>query len=199
MLEYLSDMFGKEHINKQRIEISGLPIYMNSYEYELYTIFNKSFIFMKNKNEFNIHSYVTYEEFQIYGYLIVGYDANGNKYVNRLTIDKVYGGNNLGGNTNNANINLTNGNINTLFGGGKKASTTSATTSIQNVTINKEIYGGGDEAEVDTVELNINNSTVGSSTNNGVIYGGGNAAKVNNTLELNINKTNVYALALIFK
>ena len=33
MLEYLSDMFGKEHINKQRIEISGLPIYMNSYEY----------------------------------------------------------------------------------------------------------------------------------------------------------------------
>ena len=142
--------------------------------------------------EFNIHSYVTYEEFQIYGYLIVGYDANGNKYVNRLTIDKAYGGNNLGGNTNNANINLTNGNINTLFGGGKKASTTSATTSIQNVTINKGIYGGGDEAEVNTVNLNINNSTVGSSTNNGVIYGGGNAAKVNNTLELNINKTNVY-------
>ncbi len=51
-------MFGKEHINKQRIEISGLPIYMNSYEYELYTIFNKSFIFMKNKNEFNIYSYL---------------------------------------------------------------------------------------------------------------------------------------------
>ena len=58
MLKYLSDMFGKEHINKQRIEISGLPIYMNSYEYELYTIFNKSFIFMKNKNEFNINSYL---------------------------------------------------------------------------------------------------------------------------------------------
>ena len=31
---------------------------MNSYEYELYTIFNKSFIFMKNKNEFNINSYL---------------------------------------------------------------------------------------------------------------------------------------------
>ena len=87
MLEYLSYVFGKEHINKQRIEISGLPIYMNSYEYELYTIFNKSFIFMKNKNEFNINSYLKHriiiEEKYNFDTVLV---LNNSKEVQRLNL-----------------------------------------------------------------------------------------------------------------
>ena len=140
--------------------------------------------------EFNIHSYDEYENFKIYGYALVGQDANGNKYTSSLKVDKLYGGNNLGGNTINANIELTRGNINTLFGGGKKAETTSANTNISNVTINEAIYGGGDEAKVDNVIININSSVVGTN-NTGAIYGGGNAAEVTTSLELNVNKTKV--------
>lgn len=140
---------------------------------------------------FNIHSYDTFENFKIYGYTLVGYDQNNNKYISDLLIDKAYGGNNLGGNTINANIDLTNGKINTLFGGGKKAITTNATTKINNVTINKGIYGGGDEAEVDKVGLSINNSTIGNIDEKAVVYGGGNAANVNNELNLNVTSSEI--------
>ena len=43
---------------------------------------------------------------------------NGNKYIGKLNVDKMYGGNNLGGTTASANINLTEGNINTIYGYG---------------------------------------------------------------------------------
>lgn len=141
--------------------------------------------------EFNIHSYDTYENFKILGYLLVGYDANGNKYIGKLNVDKIYGGNNLGGTTTSANINLTNGNINTIFGGGNKASVTTASTNINNVTVNKSIYGGGNEADVSSVTLNIDSSTIGNTENKAVIYGGGNAAKVTNSLEVKVNSSEV--------
>lgn len=141
--------------------------------------------------EFNIHSYDTYENFKILGYLLVGYDANGNKYIGKLNVDKIYGGNNLGGTTTSANINLTNGNINTIYGGGNKASVTTASTNINNVTVNKSIYGGGNEADVSSVTLNIDSSTIGNAENKAVIYGGGNAAKVTNSLEVKVNSSEV--------
>ena len=141
--------------------------------------------------EFNIHSYDTYENFKIYSYMLIGYDTNGNQYTSKLTVDKMYGGNNLGGITNNAQIDLTAGSINVLFGGGNKASVTNSSTNIDNVVINEEIYGGGNEADVSSVILNINNSEVGNITKKGVVYGGGNAAKVTNSLELNINSSEI--------
>ena len=141
--------------------------------------------------EFNIHSYDTYDNFKIYGYLLVGYDTNGNKYIGKLIVDKMYGGNNLGGTTNNSHINLTTGNINTLYGGGNKATVTNTNTNINNVIINREIYGGGDEAEVSTALLNIDNSIIGSDEEKGVVYGGGNAARISNTLELNITSSEI--------
>lgn len=142
--------------------------------------------------EFNIHSYDEYENFKIYGYVIVGTDANGNQYTTGLLIDKSYGGNNLGGSTINANINLTAGNINTLYGGGKKAETTNATTNVSNVTINEGIYGGGDAAPVQKVIINITSSVIGNENKDAVVYGGGNSADVNEQLELIVNKTTIY-------
>ncbi len=139
--------------------------------------------------DFNIHSYEEYQNFRIYGYTLIGFDQNGNKYKVNTKIDKLYGGNNLGGNTINANINLTRGEINTLFGGGKKAETTNCTTNISNLTINDSIYGGGDEAKVDNVIINVNSSKVG--LNQGAIYGGGNNAEVTTKLELTVTSTEV--------
>ena len=142
--------------------------------------------------EFNIHSYDTFDNFKILGYLLVGYDNNGNKYISKLNIDKMYGGNNLGGTTTNANIDLTSGSINTIYGGGNKAKVETSTTKTNNVTINNAIYGGGNIAEVDNASLNITSSTIGNETNKGEVYGGGNAAKVTKKLELNIDSSTVY-------
>ena len=141
--------------------------------------------------DFNIHSYDTYQDFKILGYLLVGYDNNGNKYIGKLNVDKMYGGNNLGGTTASANINLTEGNINTIYGGGNKASVTTATTDINNTNINNAIYGGGNEAEVSNVSLNINNSIIGNNNNKAVIFGGGNAANVINNLDINIASSDI--------
>ena len=142
--------------------------------------------------EFNIHSYDTYENFKIVGYLLIGYDANGNKYINKLNVDKMYGGNNLGGITTNVNIDLTNGSINTIYGGGNKANVTTSTTNVDGVNINDVIYGGGNEADVTSVVMNISNSTIGTSTKKATIYGGGNAAKVTSSLELNVTSSEVF-------
>ena len=140
--------------------------------------------------EFNIHSYDTFEEFKILGYLLVAKDTSNNQYQTKLNIDKAYGGNNLGGEVSTSNINLTSGIINTLYGGGKKATTTNAITSIQDVIINNSIYGGGDEADVKSVTLNINTSEVGTQSE-GQVYGGGAFAKVTDSLALNITESKI--------
>ena len=95
--------------------------------------------------DYHIHSQVAYEDFQIYGCSFVGYDSSGNKYVasceNTLKATNIYGGNNLGGQTNTANINLTSGLIDYIYGGGKQAQTQDATLNITGTTVKKAIYG----------------------------------------------------------
>ena len=136
---------------------------------------------------FHIHSQVPYEDFQIYGYSFVGFDANGNKYTNNLQINNLYGGNNEGGITTNTHIDLTDGVINYLYGGGNKAKTTNTNISLENTKITNSIFGGGNEASVDDVIMNISSSTIGTSSKEGTIFGGGNKAAINNTIKMQID------------
>ena len=115
------------------------------------------------KFDFNIHSYVSFEEFKINGYSIVGYDADGNKYIgysnDGITADYIYGGNNAGGKTITSNINLTRGNIDEIYGGGESAETTTSNIDISSLYVNN-IYGGGDKATTDIVNMNVVSATI---------------------------------------
>ena len=141
------------------------------------------------KFDFNIHSYVSFDEFKIIGYSIVGYDANGNKYVgysnSGVKASYVYGGNNAGGKTVSTNVNLTRGEIGEIYGGGYSAISTNSNIDISYLTADN-IYGGGNKATVDDVNVNISGAHV-----NNNIYGGGNAAKVNKGVILNVTDTTV--------
>lgn len=146
--------------------------------------------------DFYIHSYVPYQEFKLLGWMLKGYDAANNEYLaysfDNLIAEKLYGGNNAGGQTNSANIDLDFGEIGNLFGGGKKAITGTTIVDVDGVNILDSIYGGGDEAAITTTTIDVKNSTVGSLASNGNIYGGGNAADVNDTVELSVSETNVF-------
>lgn len=128
---------------------------------------------------FNVHSYVSYDDFKICGYVMIGRDSSGNTYktvvYNDLYLTNLYGGNNEGGITNSSNILLTKGDVDTAYGGGKKADVTKTNIVINGATIEKAIYGGGDQALVST---NTNLEILGSSIVKGDAYGGGNEAKV---------------------
>lgn len=136
---------------------------------------------------FHIHSLVPYEDFQIYGYSFVGFDANGNKYTNSLLVNNLYGGNNEGGKTTNTHIDLTTGKINYLYGGGNKAETTNTNINLTNTTITSEAFGGGNEASVEDVIMNTSSSTIGTPDKEGAVYGGGNKAAINDTIKLKID------------
>lgn len=146
---------------------------------------------------FNIQSYLPYEEFQVLGYMIKGYDSNGNSYISssfdKLRANYVYGGNNKGGITSISNVNLTAGEIDYIFGGGKEAVTGNTNVNLNDLIVNKAVYGGGDAASVTDVILNINNTTIGSENEKGNVYGGGNDAKVDgNIITVMDNSTRVY-------
>ncbi len=140
---------------------------------------------------FNIHSYVPYDDFEVKGYYIIGYDSSNNKYVaysyNDLEVDKLYGGNNAGGVTTSANIDLEHGTINQLYGGGAYAVTGTSNVELENVTITDSVFGGGDNASITSVTANITSSTIGSQAHPGAIYGGGDAAAVDQTVNLTID------------
>lgn len=168
---------------------SGYYINQNNQYYGTNSINpNNTFTF-----DFHIHSYVAYEDFEIYGYYFTGTDSSGNKYVNYQDIGDIYGGNNQGGQTDNTHINLNIGNINNIYGGGKKATTKTSTIDINNTNIYKNIYGGGDEAQINTVNMKVSSSTIGTDSQLGNIYGGGNLAEVTGNIIMNVeNNTLVY-------
>ena len=144
---------------------------------------------------FNIHSYVPYDDFKVQGYVIKGYDSANHEYVaysySNLEVDKLYGGNNAGGVTTTANIDLNHGNLNHVYGGGAYAVTGASNVELENVTINDDFFGGGDNAAITVVNASITGSTIGSANHPGVVYGGGNAAAVNQTVDLTIDGNTV--------
>ena len=142
---------------------------------------------------FNIHSSVDYEDFKVYGYIITGKDSNGNEYKsihfeNDIYANKVFGGNNNGGQTDTSHINITNGNYGSVYGGGEKATTKTTNVTLSGVTIDEVVYGGGDQAPVSTntnVLINNNANILGQ------VFGGGNEGIVNGSTNIEINSATV--------
>ena len=118
----------------------------------------------------------TYDDFEITGYYIVGYDESGNEYVmvedSGLNVGELYGGNNLGGTTTTPSIILTKGTYNNIYGGGNQAVTNgSPVLNLSNIEVNNSIYGGGNQAtELGNTTVNVHGNT--SVVKN--IFGGGN-------------------------
>ena len=141
---------------------------------------------------FNIHSYVDYEEFKVCGYVFIGYDDDGNMYktvgYDDLYATNVFGGNNEGGITTTSNINLTDGNIDSVYGGGEKATTDNPNVLIDGATINKVVYGGGDQAPItnDTIVEIKNKANI-----LGNVYGGGNEGIVNGKTTVNVTESTI--------
>lgn len=101
---------------------------------------------------------------------------NGN--INTVNI---YGGNNLGGVTNNPNIEINSGTIENIFGGGNQAAVPTTNIKINDGNI-QNIYGGGNQA---TVENDTNVEVLGGVIGNNV-YGGGNEGTVTGNTSVNI-------------
>lgn len=146
---------------------------------------------------FNVHAYVSLEDYQIYGYVLIGKDQNGTTYfktsLDDLRVYNLYGGNNQGGMTDTTNIDLTSGEFDLIYGGGNQAVTTTSNINSSNIKVNDSLYGGGNEASCHDVFVTLKSSTIGSNDIEGNFYGGGNKAEVlnNATLEINDN-TKVY-------
>lgn len=89
------------------------------------------------------------------------------------TIDNIFGGNNMGGTTSQANVYVNGGTIGNVYGGGNEAEVDSPIVHVQVATVNN-IFGGGNMAQItgDT-DVVITNATI--LTN---IYGGGNEGEV---------------------
>lgn len=139
---------------------------------------------------FNIHAYVAYDEFKVYGYMITGYDDAGGKYktviFDEMYVTNMFGGNNEGGKTKVSNIQLTKGIVDSVYGGGEKATTDETHVDIGGATIKKVVYGGGDQAPITTnteVSLHSNANVLGT------VYGGGNAGVVNGETNVSVNKS----------
>ena len=105
----------------------------------------------------------------------------------------LYGGNNEGGTTNDAYILLTGGVVTNLYGGGNKAKTTNTNIDISNTLIENSFFGGGNEASVETVSAKVKSSTIGSTSNDAKMFGGGNKARINDKISFTISdNTQVY-------
>lgn len=142
--------------------------------------------------EFNIHSYVEYDNFEIIDYMFIGYDDNGNIYKVissiDLSVNNLLGGNNLGGVTDVALVDLTKGEYGTIYGGGNKAVTNNPSVSLSKVKVRDTVYGGGNEALITTdtiVDITDNSTILGS------VYGGGNAGVVNDGTSVAITESTV--------
>ena len=143
--------------------------------------------------DFHVFSNVSYDEFAIKEVILFGYDDSGNLYTTKAKVTNLYGGNNEGGITRNANILLTSGVVTNLYGGGNKAETTNTNIDISNTLIESSFFGGGNEASVETVSAKVKSSTIGSTSNDAKMFGGGNKARINDKISFTISdNTQVY-------
>lgn len=116
-----------------------------------------------------------------------------NVYLNGGVSTKIFGGSNLLGEVTTSNVITTGGESSLVYGGNNKGGTTNTT----NITINDgniaTVYGGGNEASVENVNANVHSSTIGSTSNDAKMFGGGNKAKINDKINFTISdNTQVY-------
>lgn len=115
-----------------------------------------------------------------------------NSYVDKTgeKIIHVYGGNNIGGKTINSSVQISDGNITDVYGGGNEAVTDNPLVNINGGNISKNVYGGGNQAVVtNNTKVNVTGGVIG-----GSLYGGGNGqtAIVNKNTLVNIsNNANI--------
>lgn len=114
----------------------------------------------------------------------------GTNISSNAQVNNIYGGNNLGGVTNDPNIEINGGTIGNIYGGGNQASVPKTTVLIKTGNI-QNIYGGGNQASVN------NNTKVeifgGNISNN--IYGGGNEGTVIGNTDVNIKNATILGSA----
>ena len=103
-----------------------------------------------------------------------------------LFIGNLYGGNNLGGELGSSDIDLNYGSYGTIYGGGNEAVVNSTKLNISNSTATN-IYGGGNAAKVTgSTYLRLTSTDV---SNN--VYGGGNQGEVNGNTEVFVSSGSV--------
>ena len=124
--------------------------------------------------EFNILSETPNGEEVSYNYTFEGTDTTGESYNDTNIGFRIYGGNNLGGTTNESNVVLDKGYVMEVYGGNNLGGTTTTTNIIVNNAQSNSIYGGGNKAASDTTNITLNNGKI---TN---VYGGSNEADGNN-------------------
>ena len=189
---FVSDSVFDSNWSGTNLEVNGKVIHANHINqwYGTNTINNGS----THSFDFNIHSSVEYDDYKISGYTIIGYDANGNQYqVSKfgdedLYVEHVFGGNNAGGVTTSSHINLTDGVYGSIYGGGEKATTNVTDVVLNGVTVNDVVYGGGDQAPINTntkVDIKNNTNILGN------VFGGGNAGKVDGKTVVTVNHSSV--------
>ena len=102
------------------------------------------------------------------------------------SVNSIFGGNNMGGTTDNSKIKVFGGNIGNIYGGGNEAPVNIPNVNVENATVNN-IYGGGNMAAINgNTSVTIKDSNI--TTN---IYGGGNYGEVTGSTEVNITSTNI--------
>ncbi len=101
----------------------------------------------------------------------------------QLNIQNVYGGNNLGGTTGNSLVDLKYGTVNTVYGGGNQAITTTTNLNVSN-NITGCVYGGGNQANVNVTNLNLTNASVLDN-----VYGGGNEGSVTTNTNVHVKNS----------
>ena len=101
------------------------------------------------------------------------------------TINNIYGGNNRGGKTIDANIDINCGQIGNVYGGGNYAETGDTNTSIRSANILGIVVGGGNQAAV------TNNSVLKlyAATITGNVYGGGNLGTVGKNTDVFVSNS----------
>lgn len=101
---------------------------------------------------------------------------------NKPNITYIYGGNNQGGITSNAILNIDYGNIKDIYGGGNNAPTSTVNLNVGNADVSGSVFGGGNQSFVENnVDVKVENTRITNS-----IYGGGNLGEVRGNIILHI-------------
>lgn len=107
-----------------------------------------------------------------------------------IAVENIYGGNNEGGITENPKIEIKNGRIGNIFGGGNQAKVVKTDILIQDGTIDT-VYGGGNQAGVSSnTQVIINKGTI-----NKNLYGGGNYGTVSGNTKVSIKDLTILGSA----
>ena len=132
--------------------------------------------------EFEVLSDTALDQFDVTG--VVTNPSSEDSDNSNVRVTNVYGGNNAGGKTSDANVTINDGTVTTVYGGGNEAATDDTHVTMIDGTVTT-MYGGGNKAGV-TNDTNVN---ISGGTLNTVVYGGGNEGSVGGSTNVVISNT----------